>query len=195
MLNQEDILAVVQQWPAEWMKDAGTRPNILVSPITDVGTGPSHPQQNNPLEESEEQDESQQSEGDHGGDDGADEEEEESVNTISDPNRPDKRKSPKVEEVTKPQPKKKTKASKGKNIIEEPALTIDELDQALTKSTEVLSNKWVEFKAKHLDVFTGITQRIAELKSLLERTTTGATASSAPIGMQLDTRQWPSRNN
>ena len=143
MVNQENILVVVQQWPNEWMKDTGTRPNIPVRPVTDVGAGPSQPQQNDPLEESEEQDESQQSEGDHGGDDGADgEEEEESVKTISDPNRPDKRKSPEVEEVTKPQPRKKTKVSKRKNIVEEPALTIEELDQALTKSTKVLSSKW-----------------------------------------------------
>ena len=124
-----------------------------------MGAGPSKPQQNDPLEESEEQDESQQSEGDHGGDDGADEEEEEeSVKTISDPNRPDKRKSPEVEEVTKPQPRKKTKALKRKNIVEEPSLTIEELDQALMKSTEVLSSKWEEFEAKHLDVLTGVAQ-------------------------------------
>ena len=89
-MNQEDILIVVKQWLAEWMKDVGTRPNIPVPPVTDVGVGPSHTQQNDPLEESEEQDESQQSEGDQGGDDGADEEEEESVKTISYPNHPDK---------------------------------------------------------------------------------------------------------
>ena len=63
-----------------------------------------------------------------------------------------------MEEVTKPRPRKKTKASKGKNIVEEPALTIDELDQALTKSIEVLSRKWVYFEAKHIDVLTGVAQ-------------------------------------
>ena len=44
MVNQEDILVAVQQWPAEWMKDVGTRPNIPVPPVTDVGIGPSQPQ-------------------------------------------------------------------------------------------------------------------------------------------------------
>ena len=158
IVNQEDILAVVNQWPAEWMKDAGTRPNIPVPPVTDVGTGPSQPPQSDPPEESEEQDESQQSEGDQGGDEGADEEEEESVKTILDPNRPDKHKSPEVEEVMKPSPRKKAKASKGKNIVEEPALMMEELDQALTKSIEVLANKWSDFAATHLDALTGVAQ-------------------------------------
>ena len=44
VVNKEDILAVVQQWPAEWMKDAGTRPSIPVPPVTDVGAGPSQTQ-------------------------------------------------------------------------------------------------------------------------------------------------------
>ena len=92
-------------------------------------------QQNDPLKGRNKQDESQQSESDQGGDDGADEEEEELVKTISNPNRPDKRKSPEAEEVMKPLSRKKAKASKGKNIVEEPALTMEELDQALTKST------------------------------------------------------------
>ena len=43
MVNQEDILAVVQQWLDEWMKDTGTRPDIPVPPITDVGVGASQP--------------------------------------------------------------------------------------------------------------------------------------------------------
>ena len=40
-----------------------------------------------------------------------------------------------------------------------------------------------------------VAQRITELKALLERTTTGTAASSAPVGTQLDIRQWPARNN
>ena len=72
---------------------------------------------------------------------------------------------------------------------------IEELDWALTKSTEVLSSKWVEFEAKHLDVLTGVAQRIAELKELAERTATGAVGSSALVDAQPDTRQWPARNN
>ena len=67
------------------MKDAGTKPNIPVPPVTNVGAGPSQTQQNDPLEESEEQSESQQSEGDQGGDDGDEDEEEDSVKTVSDP--------------------------------------------------------------------------------------------------------------
>ena len=43
VVTHEDILAVVQQWPAEWMKDAGTKPNTPVPPVTDVGTGPRQP--------------------------------------------------------------------------------------------------------------------------------------------------------
>ena len=74
-------------------------------------------------------------------------------------------------------------------------MTIEELDQALTKSIEVLSSKWVEFAATHLDVLAGVAQRITELKELAEIIATGAAASSAPVSMQLDTRQWPARNN
>ena len=44
VVTKEDILAVVQQWPAEWLKDVGTKPNIPVPPVTNVGTGPSHTQ-------------------------------------------------------------------------------------------------------------------------------------------------------
>ena len=74
-----------------------------------------------------------------------------------------------MEEVTKPQPRKKTEVSKVKNVVEEPALMIEELDQALTQFIEVLSSKWVEFEVKHLDVLTGVAQRIAELKALSEK--------------------------
>ena len=128
MVIKEDILAVVQQWLAEWMKDAGTKPNIPFPPVTNVGAGPSQTQKQYPPKDSTEQSESQQSEGDQGGDSGAGEEEEESVKTISDPNRPDKRKSPEAEEVTMPQFKKKAKVSKGKNIVQEPTVMMEELD-------------------------------------------------------------------
>ena len=76
-----------------------------------------------------------------------------------------------------------------------PLWQLTQLDQALTKSTEVLSSKWAEFEAKHIDVLTGVAQRITKLKELSERTAIGATASSAPVSAQPDTRQWPSRNN
>ena len=130
VVNEEDILAIVKQWLVEWLKDTGTKPNIPIPPVTNVGAGPSHTQQNDPLEESEEQSESQQSEGDQGGDDGDEDKQEDLVKIVSDPNRPDKRKSPEAEEVTKPQSRKKAKASKGTNIIEELAVTIEELDQS-----------------------------------------------------------------
>ena len=58
----------------------------------------------------------------------------------------------------KPSPRKKTKASKGKNIVKEPTLTMEELDQALKKSIEVLINKWSEFAATQLDAFSGVAQ-------------------------------------
>ena len=86
-----------------------------------------------------EQTESQQTESDQGGDDGNEEEEEDSVKTASDPNQQDKRKTPEPEEVHKPHPRKKMKASKDKNIVEEAGLTSEELAQALSKSTEVLT--------------------------------------------------------
>ena len=74
-------------------------------------------------------------------------------------------------------------------------MTIEELDQALTKSTEVLTSKWSEFAATHLDVLTGVAQRIIELKDLAERSATNAAASSGPVSAQPDTRQWPARDN
>ena len=63
------------------------------------------------------------------------EEGQDSVKTTPDPNRQDKRKTPEVEEVDKPQPRKKEKASKEKNIDDTPGLTSEELDKALSKST------------------------------------------------------------
>ena len=85
--------------------------------------------------------------------------------------------------MTKPSLRKKAKASKGKNIVEDPTVTIEELDQALKKSTELLTSKWSEFAATHLDALTGVAQQIEELKALAERTTTGAAASNAPASV------------
>ena len=42
VVNKEDILAIFKQWPTEWLKDAGIKPNIPVPPVTNVGAGPSH---------------------------------------------------------------------------------------------------------------------------------------------------------
>ena len=71
----------------------------------------------------------------------------------------------------------------------------EELDQALMKSTEVLTKKWSEFVATHLDALNGVAKRIIELKDLVEKSATGAAASSAPVSAQPDTRQWPVREN
>ena len=65
---------------------------------------------------------------------------------------------------------------------------IEELDQALTKSTEVLTSKWSEFVSTQLDALAGVAQRITELKELAERSATGTAASSALVSTQLDMR-------
>ena len=90
--------------------------------------------------------------------------------------------------MTKPQCRKKTKASKDKNIDEEPDLTIEEIDQALTKSIEVLSKKWSEFAATHLDALVDVAQGISELKDLAEKSATGAAANNTPVSAHPDTR-------
>ena len=64
VVTKEDILAVVQQWPAEWLKDAGKKPTIPVPPVTNLGAGPSQTQQQDPPKDSEEQTKSQQTESD-----------------------------------------------------------------------------------------------------------------------------------
>ena len=74
-------------------------------------------------------------------------------------------------------------------------MTMEELDQALTKSTEVLTSKWSQFVATHLDALTGVAQQISELKELAEKSVTGATTSNVPVSAQPDTRQWPARDN
>ena len=83
--------------------------------------------------------------------------------------------------MNKPPPRKKTKASKDKNIDEELSLTSEELDQALSKSTNVLTKKWSKFVATHLDAITGVAKHISELKDLAEKSLPGASASSAPV--------------
>ena len=72
---------------------------------------------------------------------------------------------------------------------------IEELDQVLTKSTEALTSKWKEFAATHLDALTGMAQRVAELKTLAEKSTTGATTSSVPVSAHPDARKWLARDN
>ena len=42
VVTKEDILMIVQQWLAEWLKDAGKKPTIPVPPVTNLGAGSSH---------------------------------------------------------------------------------------------------------------------------------------------------------
>ena len=91
-------------------------------------------------------------------------------------------------EVSKPQPRKKIKASKGKDIEEGPMLIVEELDRALARSTEVMTIRLTEFESKHLDMMSSIAQRIAELKVISERTVSNAVARSNPVVEQPDTR-------
>ena len=83
--------------------------------------------------------------------------------------------------MTKPSPRKKAKASKDKGIDEEPAVTLEELDQALTKSTKELTSKWSEFADLHLAALTGVENRISEIKDITEKSVVGTAASSTPV--------------
>ena len=73
------------------------------------------------------------------------------------------------------------KASKDKNIVEESGLTSEELAQALSKSTEALTQKWSEFADTHLQALTGVAKHVSKLKDLAAKSLTGASASSAPV--------------
>ena len=125
VVTKADILGIVQQWSADWLKDAGKKPTIPVPLVTHTGAGTSQTQQQNPPEDSEDPSDSQQDGDDQGGDGKHEEEAEDSVRTLSDLNRSAKRKSPEVEEVTKPQSRKKTKASKDKNLDEGVTMMLD----------------------------------------------------------------------
>ena len=88
VVTDGDIRAVVQQWPVEWLKDVGKKPHIPFPIATNVGAGPSHPQQQGPVEDSEDQTESQLNDSNQGGEVETDEEEgQDSVKTTPDPNR------------------------------------------------------------------------------------------------------------
>ena len=87
------------------------------------------------------------------------------------------------------------KASKDKNIDEELGLTSEELDEAFSKSTEVLPKKWSEFAAAHLDAITGVAKHISELKDLAAKSVTDTASSSAPVSAQPDLRKWPAKDN
>ena len=87
------------------------------------------------------------------------------------------------------------KASKDKNIEDTPGLTSEELDVALSKSTEVLTKKWSEFAVVHLDVTHGVAQNISALKDLAAQSVTGTVTSSTPVSIHPDLREWPAREN
>ena len=87
------------------------------------------------------------------------------------------------------------KASKENNINDTPGFTSEELDEALSKSTEVLTKKWSEFAAVHLDAINGVAQHISELKDLAAQSVTGTIISSIPGSAQPKLRQWTAREN
>ena len=88
VVTEGDIQEVVQHWTAEWLKDVGKKPHILVPIVTNMGAGPSHMQQQGPLEENEKQTKSQQNDRNQGGEGETDEEEgQDLVQTTQDPNR------------------------------------------------------------------------------------------------------------
>ena len=133
------------------------------------------------MEDSEDPSDSQINDNDQGGDseqDEQDEQDEESVKTITDPTPPTKRKSPEVAEVTKPQPRKKVKASKDKDIEEEASVTMSALEHALEQSTLVLTKKWSEFAELHLASLAGLATRVSELKELIAKPAPSTVASS-----------------
>ena len=103
------------------------------------------------------------------------------MSSVSYPNWQDKRKTPEPEEVNKPQSRKKMNASKNKNIDAEPSLTSEDFVQALSNSTEVLTKKWSEFTDIHLHAVTEVAKHILDLKDLVEKSLTGASASSASV--------------
>ena len=69
-------------------------------------------------------------------------------------------------------------------------MTSAELDEALSKSTEVLTKQWSDFAAVHLDAITSVAKHILELKDLAAKSVTGIAASSNPVSTQSELRQW-----
>ena len=74
-------------------------------------------------------------------------------------------------------------------------MTSEELDEALSKSTEFLTKQWSDFAAAHLDAITGVAKHISELKDLAAKSVTGTVASSTPVSAQPELRQWLARDN
>ena len=62
-----------------------------------------------------------------------------------------------------------------------PSVTSAELDEALSKSTEVLTKQWSEFAAVHLDAITSVAKHISELKDLVVKSVTGTAAATPQL--------------
>ena len=74
-------------------------------------------------------------------------------------------------------------------------MTSAELDEALSKSVEVLTKQWLEFAVVHLDAITSVAKHISELKDLATQSVTRTVASSTPVSAQPDLRQWLAQDN
>ena len=68
VVTKPDIRRIVQQWLAEWLKDLGKKPSILVPPATNIRASTSQAQQQIPLEDSEDPSDSQINDNGQGGD-------------------------------------------------------------------------------------------------------------------------------
>ena len=72
---------------------------------------------------------------------------------------------------------------------------LDELEQALEKSTRTLTKKWSEFAELHLAGLTGVANRVSELKELATKSAISTATSSTTAPTQQDIRQWPPRDH
>ena len=74
-------------------------------------------------------------------------------------------------------------------------MSMEELEQALDRSTETLTQKWSQFADVHLPTLMGVANRVSELKELATKSATNTATSSTPASAQQDMRQWPTRDN
>ena len=59
-------------------------------------------------------------------------------------------------------------------------MKLEELEQALDKYTESLTQKWSQFADVHLAALTGVANRVSELKELATKSATNTPTSSTP---------------
>ena len=62
-------------------------------------------------------------------------------------------------------------------------MSLEELEQALDRFTETLTQKWSQFTDVHLVVLMGVTNRVAELKELATKSATNIVTSSTPASV------------